>query len=857
MVATRSSRRTPAPEDDGSNPSDGDILALPVRRRGAIAQTPATLPPRAESASTDFNLAKKKRTISAEPSIRKAKRRREGYDEAKESIEVGAEDGDKDDKEDEEDDEHVDGAVIDMMNAASKPRPSRAGPACNIQVVLRTSGSRARRTAAPETLPTGTSERRPRAKRLGRHKNALEIIDPLGIPGSQRTGRMPRPSGIVEETPQPQQRSRPVQSAGSEVERGTEAWEEEQENEDEVRSGFEHSTTLLGSPELQSSAAKPRALRAAPDVYDVPEVSQHSTSVAHRGRKTINGLGSLVRVQKSEAPARRPPVARNGARLSSIHEVEAPGSDSHGPLFIIDDFESEPLEESGGEGEESDSNESEPAGRAASPPATQMSGFVAIQVRPHTGRTMTVSHRHVKNMEDCIGLPGWTGLGQGWADALLRFVDPDFDEDSDEDFDEVFDEDLYKERPARTLVGNRCFRSLSSLMVLLDDMPDANDLPKQTSSLAKAEQRLNKVMASLDRVTAKICDEGAIAGSRRRAALAHDLASSIIPMLVLVLSSAFALGFRDTEEQSDLLPKEGLFTWSTIQYILWTTDWLCRLQTVLMSIQGTDEANASRQSRERFGTILGKWKEHLRHAVDEYNKLVDDDRDRQRKKQRDEAIRETSRRAEEDDLARSQRQYANWELSIKRFLSQPRPLAEKWRKATLNWNVPPPPSLPPPPRSSSQVNGIGNLRTAISHSGLGSSSGTQPRAVSSSSPSRLPPAPPGPRLASHPPAMVIDLTRDEDDGCLRSGAQPRAFSKSSSWLPPAPSRPQPASPPAVQLDLNWDEGEVEWFLRQLHSPHRKSSYLHEYAEVLERPLDEVRKMEEQLKRTGRYRSLGR
>lgn len=814
MVTTRSKYRTTRREDGDSSPGDSDIPAQPVRRREASAQTSATLRPQKRPKTAGSDTTKRKRHAGTASGTRQVKRLRELFDDVEESIQVGGE-GEGGGEDESQDEEYVDGAVINMMNAASKPRTLSTRSVGNIEVVLSTSGSRA--TVPSGVLLADRSGRRPYAKRLSRRTNAIEFIG-LDLPGPQRINHAGRIPDIMDETPQRQRRSQSVRHRGRAIDKDVEdTWTEEEDEEEEVHSGFEHSTTLLGSPELQSSATKRRGSQAVPDIYSIPKDSDPPTPAACRLPGTANSLALFSRVERDRKLARKALISRNNARLASIHEEETPATVRHDPLSSIDEEDQElgEIMRLAGGDEESESEISEQDNRTSNQHAAGNSTPVAIRIHPNveSRHTMTISSDHVNNMRTIMGWKSWTGAGQSWDAVLLHPGEPNFDDES-----------------ARTQLGKGCFRLLRDFKKLLDRVPSAVDLPEQTAFLTREEQALNKAMSSVDKVVTKICNYGPAtsdvsgnqinANSTFREALAKDLSSSLIPMLVLVLRSAFTVGITEDAYDSDSLPVEGVFTWSTVQYLLWITGWMLRLEAVLTSgatrrgsegnnpstsLAASQEDTLLREPPGRFGVILRKWKQHLRSLIDGFNEQVERDRDRLIKKQRDEAIIKAKRKAEEDELAQSQEQHYNWELSIQRVVSRPRPLAEKWYKATQNWNM-----FPRPPASQADGgNTVGEVTRSSNHS---AASGTQSRPLS-----------------------------------LSSSSDP----------PPAPSRPKPAPPTVVPDGLDWDEDDVEWFLMELQRPDRRSDYLAVCAETLELPVDEVRNMRDQLRREGRYRSPGR
>lgn len=417
-----------------------------------------------------------------------------------------------------------------------------------------------------------------------------------------------------------------------------------------------------------------------------------------------------------------------------------------------------------------------------------------IEVRRYNPSEPTISvfSDHINHMSEAMGKSGWTADGRRWGAEICQFRE---------------------EPPARTRVGKAIFKSLSRLADELDNVPNSLDPVGQARILDKQNRVLNAVMSSVEGAVTRIVDLAAPAGSGHETtidfltALASDLSTWVIPMLVLVLQTAFAIGIEEPDaEVRDALPRKGVFTWTTVQYVQWTSSWLFRLEKVLATDLGQrtgEVANSSgdqqqdpdnpMQSRQRFGVMVRKWMQHLKEAVRGFNDKSDRDREIYEMRQRDLAIKERQRREEEQDLARSRKQEEAFWSSLRNMSSQPRPMAEKFRKATGHWNWD---TLAAPT--------------------------PQPIAVSQR---------PGPSAAIHP----------------RSRSHPVSA--------PGMRAPAPAALPPLVLDYpSWPEDEVEWFLGELRRPNRSRGYLEVCAETLERPLEEVRTERERLRRSGRYQS---
>lgn len=807
MVTTRGRARHPAPESDDSS-DDASIPAQQGRRRSTPPiGIPATLRPSKTPSVNKPNSTKRKRGPDVASDTPQHKRRRQGAED-EDTIEVQGED------------DIVDAAI----NATDTRRKSR------IEVQLPSSRTLRRHdetasTRVPAEDPTTAATGRLRARRLGRHINSVEVLGKHGIsPRKRRHGNAVR--APVREAPEPES---DAHSAGD----GSHARQEE-----EVIAGAE-SPEPMGSPELQSSARKPRPTKRPTDIYDVPddEESEHPSPVAPQRQRTINGLELSSRARASGNSARQRRPQRDGGRLSSIREEEqpqparpasrsdsarqaaapgvAPGDYSlviHNEDRISPENEESAAQESDeSAAQESDEELEEPEEIEDTDSDSEVEFIViAERVRPYMEdeRTISVFGNHLNSMSQLMGKSGWTGVGGTWRAHLSRFADTDFG----------------NRLPTHTRLGGKLFTSLTHLKDQLDKVPNALHLAGQSRFVEAQHGALNQALSGVDRAVRRIegltgagfPSQGNQAQARYIESLNEDLMASVIPMMVLVLRVSFTIGAEEPDSVvSDSVPADGVFTGITVQYLMVILGWLRRLLRVLTpeltqepgenaglhDDQQRDPENAE-QNRRKFGVMVRKWIQQLRNAVDNFNEQVEREEEQQRMKRRDAAIRAQREREEAEQLARDRSQVDEWVSSMHSLNNRPGPLAQKSLRAMSLVRFAAPPS---------------RLQTGTQLSAF--NSGTQ-RSSSSGSSRRLPP--PGAAQQLPPP--------------------PRAAPQA-----------QPALPP---LDLDyapWPEDDVVWLLREINRPGRTSDDLAVWAEVLGRSEKEVTTEMERLRRLGRYR----
>ncbi|KAK3303249.1 uncharacterized protein B0T15DRAFT_539630 [Chaetomium strumarium] len=829
MVTTRRGSR-PA-DDDSSSGDDSDIPAHPVGRRGPAAPTSATLRPPIEAAgSSNRAKGKRKATVPDTPQ----KRPRHTSDIVKESIEVQLED------------DNVD-AVINVTDARHRrieiPLPTRKG-------LWGEEGKRRNNPSIAAMAPSepsivGVRAPRPRAKRINRQTKSVEVVDELLTSQvSRRKAGKPLLEAMAE-TPRHGRLLPPAQY--------------------ESQGAGKEDDELPGSPELQSSAVKlsPRRRASGMDDTLVGEEAQvrrynpktRPSAPKPAPRRLVRGMDNALVDEEAAsrrhnpkrgalAPKRRPkkPMVDiyevpddeeelEPGRLSPELQFSAPehlsrraAADLHNvprdddsqqlpkpantrrPSIAVEEAVafagSEEPEELDGFGDQEDMAEVGERDELDmdSGSVDEIQGSVGVNIvirrftaKRHAIRTMRIRSYHINNMLRIMGASGWTRAGRRWGVELIQANLFNFDYVS----------------PALTRLAKNIFNALGLLKDLLDDIPNALDLANQSQFLEGQEQAVNEAMRRVDGVVSKIKSlkaPPALNPERRRQNLARfnqavtkGLCSYVIPMFVLLLQSCFAVGIEQPDAEADTpLPEEGVFTGVTAQLMLWVSKWLLRLYRSLArqfkgpeAEEGQGPGDAA-QNRESFGVMLRKWDEHLRHAVAAYNEQIDRERDICEKKRRDEEAAEAKRKKEEEELARVRENEEVWKRSLLDAAGQPRPLAEAWHKTTQHWPA----------------------------SQTGDNSST-----------------PKPRPQSH----TLSRLRPSSSA-ISSGGQA------------APQAAPQARANAGRMYPPWPEDETTWFLGELKQPRKPRDFLEICAQVLERPLWEVREEKERLKRLGRYRS---
>ncbi|KAH6617056.1 hypothetical protein F5144DRAFT_596150 [Chaetomium tenue] len=808
VVTTRRGAGISAPrEDDNDSSSDNASIPArtpPVQRRQPASRTPATLRPLREPTPSNANLSKRKRGPSGTPNAPQHKRRRVSSD-AADTIEVAV-----------GEDDNVD-AAINATSARSAHRleihlPSSRGP--------RESRGVNPTEVVPEPSTTVVPGRRLRARRIKRGINSVEILGAFGPPSPRKSRRDPAVSHILEERPESDS-DRRLARHGNHVARTA---------VEEVLTGAE-TPRSAGSPELQSSAVRSRPARPAFDVYEVPEDddAEPTNFATVRGTRTKNNLEISNGDKSNKSQARQPRSSQRNDKVSLIREdlsepvVRAlhrpeprrftlPGNaprlmdegnrelvqygngrqvnqiaekEPERPREREETEETDETDETVDETDESESDEEEEQRKMGD-----------IQVRPcaNNDDIISVYSDHLRSISKLMGRSGWTGAGRRWMAELYANM-PAFG--------------VYP--PIRTRLGKCIFKSLSCLKDELDEVPNALDLDEQYQYLAEHQLDLNAAISSVDKAVRKV---ERLSNTRLPKRMINDLSKCVIPMLVLVMQTSFAVGVRQPDAVvNDSLPKEGVFTWTTVQYLLGTLGWLSRLQKCLNPPSNDNPEQAGQQydfedpkhNHEKLAVMVRKFIQQIRHQVDNFNARADANRERyeeeqriKRMKEQDRRIKEQNQREAEEELALARLEEEKFRLSMQKVTSQVRPLAERFRRATSHWQ-PAQVSQPRPQPSNPST-------WTLSHRG--------PRSQSVGS--SVPRPPPG------------------------GGQRAPQFR-------PTPPSPELGYPP-------WPEEETEWLLSELRRPDRERDCLDVWAETLERSPQEILGEKRRLERTGRYRS---
>ncbi|KAH6842789.1 hypothetical protein B0I37DRAFT_203823 [Chaetomium sp. MPI-CAGE-AT-0009] len=801
MVTTRRGARSYAPRENDSSSDNESIPARtpPAHRRTPASRTPVTLRPPRGPVPRNASLSKRKREPSGAFNAPQKKRRRLASDVAN-TIEVQGED------------DNVDAAI----NATS------GRPAYRLEIRLPSvrgpeeSGNVNSVEDIRETSTTGVPGRRLRAKRLKRGINSVEIFDASDSQRPRKRRRGPDAPHVIMGTPEPDSDTGPAEHRNDVAESAVE----------EVPAGPE-SLHPGGSPELQSSAAKRRPARPLVHVYDVPEDDDSELpNLAAIRRTTVTNLEASNRGVSNTRQARQPRSPQRNDRLPfvreeqlepatpvplrrELHQAVVPGGASRSldegdfELVVygnrrqanqINDGGSERPQNRGERKETDDMDDTdnvEETDESESDDEGEQRKMDDIQVRPCVNNedTITAYSGHLTDISKLMGRSGWTGAGQRWKAQLYASM-PEFGVNPH----------------IRTGLGKRIFRSLSCLKDEFDEVPNALDLTEQYQYLAEHQLVLNATISGVDKAVRKV---ESLTNTRLPERLVNDLSTYAIPMLVLVMQASFAIGVRQPDAVVDDAPsREGVFTWTTIQYLLGTLGWLSRLQKCLtagLSVPsgGSLEYRARQrydfedptQNRQKLGVMVKKFIHQIRQEVDSFNVRADANQERYEEEQRiaemreqDRKIREQRQREADEELALARQEEEKFRRSIQQVTNQVRPLAEKFRKATLHWFA---------PAQSIQP------RTQYTNPSVGTSSHRESRAGHTAPQSRQTrPASPSPEL-DYPP---------------------------------------------------WPEDDTEWLLGELRRPDRESGCLDVWVETLERSPEEIMAEKRRLERTGRYRS---
>ncbi|KAK3402207.1 hypothetical protein B0T20DRAFT_346824 [Sordaria brevicollis] len=215
------------------------------------------------------------------------------------------------------------------------------------------------------------------------------------------------------------------------------------------------------------------------------------------------------------------------------------------------------------------------------------------------------------------------------------------------------------EETATKEVRDLCGR-LYSLKVLLDQAPRTRTAShfQQNKYLRSVQRYLTEDMMQIGKRFAQVEQylvSNLVGDHKHRHQVRQDLFEYGIPMLVLVLSSAYCLGRRGEGDDADRdyeqptrFPSSGMFTTTRIQYLVRITGWIKHLSTKLAASHDSSVEEDGRKLninllKGRFTQFLAHWEATLQKAATELEHI----RNRQAEKRlRDEAIKKAKQDAQ-------------------------------------------------------------------------------------------------------------------------------------------------------------------------------------------------------------------
>ncbi|KAK3316421.1 hypothetical protein B0H66DRAFT_604713 [Apodospora peruviana] len=644
------------------------------------------------------------------------------------SVERGAGDGDDNDVR----------AALDVMKHFKKPRGSNSPQEGKIEVLLPTGRGSMVSNRIEDEVEVNANETRAGSPVLNNPPGSNSIhSDDHSLPGeleAKASGRPTRSDTIPESPQQPPQSSSAVLHDDLVLADGGQE-DDGQEEEDDIDSEHDSShesqyvDAEMGSPELGSDlpqsrprstihdgpeAETPSRIARVPtvrrsNIYDVPEAEPPTPTRRVPTVSTINGLKGVQRVPKQSyiepsrtlgsspgpsthipAPTGRTSTARPSMQhqqpFKSINydlpggeiEDDEMGADGVGDdEDVFGDHEDHQVRSPGTHSRISDAKSS-------------LLGEATARTQPHY--TAKLSSVILYKLLTLMGKSGWTKLGKSWQKRL---------------FEDPYQEDGQADTPAITKAGVLVFKSLFFMEAKLKHAP--TELDDQDEWLRVNQESLKKAFDEIQKIVVSICEDrlavlgdsdgGSSNNLQRRRAMVRDLISCIIPMLILVLESAFFLGGFEEDDDGRTLPVEGTFTKTILLYLLRITGWLLRLNDILnheLIIRPFKNNNITLVSfskqpkntegcdknRLRLGVLLNDWKDQLNVALRELEEKIHGEGRRRERRQREIARQEARRQAEQAEQAEKDKQNAACIASTHEIARQERPMAAKWRKGT-------------------------------------------------------------------------------------------------------------------------------------------------------------------------------
>ncbi|KAL2119820.1 hypothetical protein VTJ04DRAFT_6781 [Mycothermus thermophilus] len=801
MVTTRSASRAAPGGDEGPHPGNASVSRQTRNREplAASSQGPATRSSRSMPAPRPAS-NKRGRESATSVTARKPKRPRRLLGLEKNNSNIN---NDNDDGDDDDDDADVDAALAAMSRSGKR----------TVEIGLTSRATRQNNQDSTQAQFEPPVAKRLRARRF-KGKNSIEIFGRIAPSPSRVRERSQRKKASSKAARQEISDQEPEEEEEEIQEQGEEGQEDDQEQEEEVdeEGGEEHTihrgeghSEPRGSPELQTSP--PPAPRRDPYEIESSESEEEDSNPALTRRpQPRNNTTSPDRTRRPTAPEN--PASRGTSTrcffFPQDHEQSRRSQSraANGSPRRVAAQSSQTRHNQ----EDSDSDDSDASGLLVEPAwdvEEEDGPFPGIQIRPYKEGELTIHTHggHINGLSNLVGKPGWTGAGQRWRSELVRLGEP----------------------PVRTQLASHLFTAIGNLKDFLDDIPRALDLVLQAKHLADNHLDLHRAMDAVYKSVRKIGrwvtvpeDEGTQADERDqeerkryRVKLAKDMTEYGIPMMVVLLQSAYSMGAEEPDSETrHAVPDEAVFTWTTVQYLMTILGWLGILYRIIKPLQqpnqqqhqlaaDEDDPEDPIQNRERFGVAVRTLARQIREAVDEFNEQAEIESDRQEKIRRDAAIRAQRKAEEERERAERQARELAFIRSLQEIANRPPPLAAKfWQDhggylAYLQNSQKQPAMRGAVPPSSSRVS-----------SSAASTNSSWPQVRVASGASQAPRAP-RPRWEEFPP---------------------------------------------------WDETETRWFLRELLREDRQPGYLQMLCYALNRPMDEILAEKERLKSLGLYSS---
>lgn len=422
---------------------------------------------------------------------------------------------------------------------------------------------------------------------------------------------------------------------------------------------------------------------------ELPGSEQTGPSVSKsvkRGRRTFQ-RSPTVAVQPEESTEFLGGVHRNDKSSSKRKNAQE-------SIVIEDDDRDDDYEETEEEDEVDYEVEENSDGRVQGPSSRGPARDSLFHQAPSITEgqfTVQVPSKEIRSICHLMGQEGWTSKHNSWVKCR---------------------------GPSKSSSGKDLVTDALRLREEYRTAPQAWDLARQNTFLQGKAELTEEHLAAITRHVDQICRKcnATIQGAnkkkaaRERGSLKGDLTKVVIPLLVLLLREFFFLGSTSQDEEGNrTFPgKGGIFTATTLQFLIRTVGWITRLAPIVRreaELSGTqatssdDEEGQNMPSpgKDPLDPVRERAAEKTRHqiALDEkvgrlsrslWDALDELDEKANRAARRKERIeREAETKAERDAEARearekSQRQYEAMVASTQRFREGPGPLSELWIK---------------------------------------------------------------------------------------------------------------------------------------------------------------------------------